>query len=49
LAVDDRSAWEANLAVAGVAIESRTEHTLYFRDPDGHRVGLSDLDVEASR
>ncbi|MGK0362643.1 MAG: hypothetical protein ACI9U2_004964 [Bradymonadia bacterium] len=24
-----------------VAIESETEHTTYFRDPDGRRVGVS--------
>jgi glyoxylase I family protein len=26
---------------AGVAIESRTAFSVYFRDPDGRRVGLS--------
>lgn len=32
---------EERLARAGVAIEARTAFTLYFRDPDGRRVGLS--------
>lgn len=41
LAVDDLPAWEARLRQAGVAVEDRTAHTLYVRDPDGHRVGLS--------
>lgn len=41
LAVDALGPWEARLAGAGVAIVDRTEHTLYFQDPDGHRVGLS--------
>jgi catechol 2,3-dioxygenase-like lactoylglutathione lyase family enzyme len=43
LAISDLPAWEARLAAAGVAVEDRTEHTLYVRDPDGHRVGLSDF------
>jgi len=29
------------LQAAGVRIEDRTAYTLYLRDPDGHRVGLS--------
>ena len=33
--------WEARLAAAGVPIDDRTAETLFIRDPDGHRVGLS--------
>ena len=40
-AVDDLGAWERRLEAAGVAVDDRTAHTLYVRDPDGHRVGLS--------
>jgi catechol 2,3-dioxygenase-like lactoylglutathione lyase family enzyme len=40
-AVDDLAAWQARLAAAGVAVDDRTPYTLYVRDPDGHRVGLS--------
>lgn len=29
------------LAHHGVAVEHSTEYTLYFRDPDGRRIGLS--------
>ena len=29
------------LEAAGVPIEARTTYTLYFRDPDGRRIGLS--------
>jgi glyoxylase I family protein len=36
-----RAAWEARLARAGVAVEARTPFTLYVRDPEGNRVGLS--------
>jgi catechol 2,3-dioxygenase-like lactoylglutathione lyase family enzyme len=41
LEVNDLIEWEARLASAGVPIEDRTDHTLFVRDPDGHRVGLS--------
>lgn len=40
-AVDDLGPWRARLAQAGIALDGETEHTLYFRDPDQHRVGLS--------
>ncbi len=32
---------EARLASAGVAIEARTPFTMYVRDPDGRRIGVS--------
>ncbi len=35
------AALEAKLKTAGCMIESRTPYTLYVRDPDGRRVGLS--------
>jgi catechol 2,3-dioxygenase-like lactoylglutathione lyase family enzyme len=47
-AVSDLAVWEARLATAGVAIDDRTSHTLFVRDPDGHRVGLSVFELEAS-
>lgn len=40
-AVDDLAEWERRLAERGIAVEDRTDFTLYLRDPDGHRVGLS--------
>ncbi len=46
-AVRDVPAWERRLAAAGIAIDDRTPHTLFLRDPDGHRVGLSDFAFEA--
>ncbi len=39
---DERAALEATLAARGHAIESRTAHTSYLRDPEGNRVALSD-------
>jgi catechol 2,3-dioxygenase-like lactoylglutathione lyase family enzyme len=38
---DDLAAAEARLRDAGVEVLERTAATLYFRDPDGHRVGVS--------
>ena len=38
---EDRAATELALVAAGIAIESRTEHSLYFRDPEGNRLALS--------
>ncbi len=46
--VDDLPAWTRRLAAAGISVLDRTEHTLYLRDPDGHRVGLSDLSFTRS-
>jgi catechol 2,3-dioxygenase-like lactoylglutathione lyase family enzyme len=40
-AIDDLPAWRSRLAEAGVEIEGETPYTLYVRDPDGRRVGLS--------
>lgn len=38
---EDKRALAARLARGGVAVEGETAHTLYFRDPDGRRVGAS--------
>jgi catechol 2,3-dioxygenase-like lactoylglutathione lyase family enzyme len=35
-AVEDKETWRGL-----VAVEAETEHTLYFRDPDGRRVAVS--------
>ncbi len=37
----ERAAWEARLEASGAPIYHRTEFTLYVRDPEGNRVGLS--------
>lgn len=36
-----RGEWERRLAAAGAPVEARTSFTLYVRDPEGNRVGLS--------
>jgi catechol 2,3-dioxygenase-like lactoylglutathione lyase family enzyme len=36
-----RRSLEARLAEKGIAIEKMTQWTIYVRDPEGHRVGLS--------
>jgi catechol 2,3-dioxygenase-like lactoylglutathione lyase family enzyme len=41
LEVVDLAFWEQKLGAAGVEIDDRTEHTLFVRDPDQHRVALS--------
>ena len=41
LEVEDLAAWRARLAAAGVEIDDTTTLTLYVRDPDGHRLGLT--------
>jgi glyoxylase I family protein len=40
---------KATLASKGVTIEAQTEFTLYLRDPDGRRVGLSSYDFSRGR
>jgi len=37
----EKSSWKEKLAKAGVEIYNSTNHTLYFMDPDGNRIGLS--------
>ena len=37
----ERDALERSLAAAGYPVEARTEHTIYFRDPEGNRVAIS--------
>ncbi|HET6436658.1 MAG TPA: VOC family protein [Anaeromyxobacter sp.] len=41
IAPQERQAWEDRLAAAGVDVVHRTRWTLYFRDPEGNRVGLT--------
>lgn len=40
----ERDAFVARCAASGVAVEHRTEFTVYVRDPDGRRVGVSCFD-----
>ncbi|MDB4980134.1 MAG: Glyoxalase/bleomycin resistance protein/dioxygenase [Myxococcales bacterium] len=42
-----RATWEQRLAAAGAPVEARTAFTLYVRDPEGNRVGLSHWPDEA--
>jgi len=41
IAPAERAGWEARLAAAGVPLAHQTRWTLYVRDPEGNRVGLS--------
>lgn len=47
LHTNDLEAARAHLGVRRVPIESETAHTLYFRDPDGRRVAVSDYPLSA--
>ena len=38
---DERAGFVDRLVRAGIAIEGETAFTVYFRDPDGRRVGVS--------
>jgi catechol 2,3-dioxygenase-like lactoylglutathione lyase family enzyme len=37
----EREAWIANLAHAGHPVYQQTDYTIYVRDPEGNRIGLS--------
>jgi glyoxylase I family protein len=37
----EREAWIARLDQAGHPVYQQTEHTIYVRDPEGNRIGLS--------
>lgn len=41
IGAQERAAWKAKLSAAGAPIEGETGFTLYTRDPDGTRIGLS--------
>jgi catechol 2,3-dioxygenase-like lactoylglutathione lyase family enzyme len=44
----EREAWEERLRRAGVEVVHRSPHTLYVRDPEGNRIGLSHWPEEAA-
>ncbi len=48
IAPDERAAFEARLAAGGVAVEARTGHTSYFRDPEGNRCAVSHHPIAAT-
>jgi glyoxylase I family protein len=45
---EERAHWEARLARLGVPVVHRTRWTIYCRDPEGNRIGLSHHPEEAS-
>jgi catechol 2,3-dioxygenase-like lactoylglutathione lyase family enzyme len=48
IGASERAGWEAKLAAAGVEVVERTGWTLYLRDPEGNRIGLSHHPEEAA-
>ena len=45
----ERLSLEKSLAAAGFPIEARTEHTIYLRDPEGNRIGISSYPLPGSQ
>jgi catechol 2,3-dioxygenase-like lactoylglutathione lyase family enzyme len=43
----DREEWERKFAALGIEVVHRTRWTLYVRDPEGNRLGLSHFPHEA--
>ena len=39
---ESKEAWRERIERFGIRIEAETAYTLYFRDPDGRRVAVSD-------
>jgi catechol 2,3-dioxygenase-like lactoylglutathione lyase family enzyme len=48
IAASEQDAFAERLAAASVVVEARTAYTLYFRDPDGRRIGVSSYPNELS-
>lgn len=44
---EERTPMLDRLEAHGIPIEHRTEYTIYFRDPDGRRVGVSCFDARS--
>jgi len=47
VSIEKQSAMRASLHDLKIVIEHESEYTIYFRDPDGNRIGLSSLDVSS--
>jgi catechol 2,3-dioxygenase-like lactoylglutathione lyase family enzyme len=45
-APSERSVLECSLGASGFPVDSRTEHTIYFRDPEGNRVAISSCSLQ---
>jgi glyoxylase I family protein len=41
IAPEERAGWESRLAAHGVEVVHHTRWTIYVRDPEGNRIGLS--------
>lgn len=44
----ERTTWEARLSALGVPVVHRTRWTVYLRDPEGNRIGLTHYPDDAS-
>ena len=41
ISLNETEAWLSKLKANGIAVEHRSDFTIYFRDPEGNRIGLS--------
>lgn len=48
IGADERGTWRARLLAAGAPLLGETAFTLYTRDPDGTRIGLSSYPARAA-
>ena len=44
----ERFAFERSLGASGFPADGRTEHTTYFRDPEGNRIAISSYPLQHS-
>ena len=44
----ERVALERSLAASGIPVDSRTEFTIYIRDPEGNRVAISSFPLPST-
>jgi len=43
---DEKNLWRQRLSSEKIRIENESEYTIYFRDPEGNRIGLSSFPAE---
>ena len=47
VSLEQQSKLKTRLSDSNITIEHESDYTIYFRDPDGNRLGLSCLDVKS--
>jgi catechol 2,3-dioxygenase-like lactoylglutathione lyase family enzyme len=49
IGAEEHALYTDRLSAHGIVVEDRTDYSMYFRDPDGRRVGLSSYPDRAHR